>query len=80
METEMEAEVGGGSRLRTGGARDETEAEEELQVAQERITGLETELEAANQQNIDLTEEVKVLSVKVKEERDKNRALWRLAL
>ena len=36
------------------------------------------ELEAANQQNIGLMEEVKVLSVKVKEERDKNRALWRL--
>ena len=82
-ESEMDTEViEDDLRSRTGGAREETEAEEELQVAldaaQERIAGLEMELEAATQQNIDLTEEVKVLSVKIREGGDKNRALWRL--
>ena len=83
-ESEMDTEViEDDLRSRTGGAREETEAEEEelqvaLDAAQERIAGLEMELEAATQQNIDLTEEVKVLSVKIREGGDKNRALWRL--
>ena len=48
-----------------------TEVEMALDAARERITGLEAELETAAQRNMDLVKEVKVLSERVRGERDK---------
>ena len=72
----MEVHRGGRVYSARDGEADFAEAERKevemaLDAARERITGLEAELETAAQRNIDLVKEVKVLSERVRGERDK---------